>query len=147
MGSGKTRVWRLRASETVLLAVAAGWSALVLPLGVAFAPAYSGVSVDSVTGAQISSTATMVEVNGRWVLWYAFAPLIVIAIVALLLWTCDRVDRDRPAHGVHDARADDDRPLHPAGDGLPDRRVLCPAGGRGAPGASASATAPVTPAR
>ncbi len=87
MGSGRTRVWRLRVSETVLLAVAAGWSALVLPLGVAFAPTYSGVSVDSVTGVQTSSTATMVEVNGRWVLWYAFAPLVVTAILALLLWT------------------------------------------------------------
>ncbi len=79
---------RLRISELILLLVAIVISA-AMPLVFAFAPTYSGVSEESdpTTGQSVSvqTSATLTEINGMWVLWYAFVPLVVTLLVAVVL--------------------------------------------------------------
>lgn len=79
--------------EWVLAGLAVAWG-LALPFGAVFAPLYSGLtqtetvspSGESVT-TTVESTATLVEVNGWWVMAYAVLPLLVAVIVVGLLWT------------------------------------------------------------
>ena len=79
--------------EWVLAGLAVAWG-LALPFGAVFAPLYSGLtqtstvspSGESVT-TTVESTATLVEVNGWWVVAYAVLPLLVAVIVVGLLWT------------------------------------------------------------
>ncbi|MHB1063016.1 MAG: hypothetical protein ACYC1Z_00710 [Georgenia sp.] len=77
---------RYHTAEWILLAIAGTWSAIVLPIGAIVAPLYSGVSVDSKTGTEVTDTASLVDINGWWVLTYAAIPLVITLIVAALLW-------------------------------------------------------------
>lgn len=77
---------RIRTTELTLLFVAGIWSALVLPLGAVLAPIGSYASVDLETGIETRGTTTLIESDGRWVLWYAFAPLAVTLVVTGALW-------------------------------------------------------------
>lgn len=90
--SGGAVLGRLRLSERILLLIAVVTSA-AMPLVFAFAPTYSGVSTtaDPVTGQSVTvtSSATMTEINGMWVLWYAFVPLVVTLAVAAILMLRD----------------------------------------------------------
>lgn len=59
--------------------------------GSGFAPASVDAKADADAGAAESvteahTTATLTEVNGRWVLAYAIGPLLMVVIVCIVLW-------------------------------------------------------------
>lgn len=85
---GRRKAVRLRPVERILL-LAAGAFSLVLPLVFAFVPMYSGVrtTTDGAAG-RVTTTAvsaTLIDVNGTWVLWYGFGPLAIALVVAFVL--------------------------------------------------------------
>lgn len=86
---------RLQQSERILLLVAVAAS-LAVPLVFHLVPTYSGVSesTDPDTGqtTTVTATATLTEINGMWVLWYAVIPLAATLLI-YGLWVAQNPNR------------------------------------------------------
>lgn len=68
-------------TRTVLATAAVLWTAALIPLAL-LAPAYQGESA-STNGVTTHTHATLVEVNGLWVVWLLCVPL-ALAVIAWL---------------------------------------------------------------
>lgn len=91
-----------------MLGIALLWS-IGLVIAAILAPFYQSQtsSISSTSGAQLSApsvqvythaSATLVQVNGLWVLWLVSAPLVAVVVVALVLRF--RAREARPGAGV-----------------------------------------------
>jgi hypothetical protein len=70
-------------ARTVLPTLAVLWTAALIPLAF-LVPAYQGESASS-TGASTHTTATLVGINGVWIVWLLCVPLVLAGIAWLAL--------------------------------------------------------------